>query len=320
MEKSKGVSTASTTERINFHPGFSKKGSRSIQLVQDTAASEETVGVLKKIQSFMSSIFSPFSKKEVIAAISAIEAQDAVLILGATGKTGSKVVQKLLEENKRNVVIVGRNESKLSEIFSSYSSNKNLFIRNSAFDIRNLGSGIQSESDQLFEGVSQVVSCLGPVFSSSSESSSSSEDIDFKATIQLINKFAEAKKDAIPFKDVELPLVQFSTRKRNLSQWNRLDDVIMGGRSSSSWREVSWNGEGETFCRWSGELITQGGGFCGTVIKSIPFDTDGFDGISLLVRGDGNRYKFRLKPADLGSSRNEFQYQAAFDTGPAGSW
>lgn len=60
--------------------------------MQDTAASEETVGVLRKIQSFMSSILNPFSKKEVIASSpSAVEAQDAVLILGATGKTGSKV-------------------------------------------------------------------------------------------------------------------------------------------------------------------------------------------------------------------------------------
>ena len=140
-----------------------------------------------------------------------------------------------MEENKRNVVIVGRNESKLSELFSSYSSNKNLFIRNSAFDIRNFGG---SDSDQLFKGVSQVVSCLGPVFSSSAESSSSSEDIDFKATIQLIDKFAEARKDAVLFEVDELPLVQFSTGKRDLSQWNRLDDVIMGGRSSSRWREV----------------------------------------------------------------------------------
>jgi hypothetical protein len=76
------------------------------------------------------------------------------------------------------------------------------------------------------------------------------------------------------------------------------------------------------------------------VVKSIAFDTEGFDGISLLVRGDGNRYKvviflslfgslvlsivceiqFRLKPADQGSSRNEFQYQAAFNTDPAGAW
>ena len=76
------------------------------------------------------------------------------------------------------------------------------------------------------------------------------------------------------------------------------------------------------------------------MVKSIAFDTEGFDGISLLVRGDGNRYKvviflslfgslvlsivcetqFRLKPADQGSSRNEFQYQAAFNTDPAGAW
>jgi hypothetical protein len=148
------------------------------------------------------------------------------------------VVQRLLTENKRNIVVVGRNESKLSELFSTYSLNKNLIIRSGSFDIRNFGSGLQSGSDELFEGVSQVVSCLGPVFSSSPEASSSSEDIDYKATVELINKFAASKKDSIPFEDVEQPLVQFSVGKRNLSQWNRLDDVIMGGRSSSGWSEV----------------------------------------------------------------------------------
>lgn len=55
--------------------------------------------------------------------------------------------------------------------------------------------------------------------------------------------------------------------------------------------QVSWGNEGESFCRWSGTLVTEGGGFCGTVVRSLPFSTAGFDGMSLLVRGDGNRYK-----------------------------
>ena len=41
--------------------------------------------------------------------------------------------------------------------------------------------------------------------------------------------------------------------------------------------------------------MVEGGGFCGTVIKKLAFYTAGFDGMRLRVRGDGSRYKFRLK-------------------------
>lgn len=44
----------------------------------------------------------------------------------------------------------------------------------------------------------------------------------------------------------------------DLAAWGRLDDVIMGGRSSSGLAPA------EGGAAWSGELITDGGGFCGT--------------------------------------------------------
>ena len=46
----------------------------------------------------------------------------------------------------------------------------------------------------------------------------------------------------------------------------------------------------------------------------MPFDATGFDGIRIRVRGDGNRYKFRLKPDSELDATPERQYQAAFDT------
>mmetsp|Transcript_29539 Transcript_29539/g.40590 ORF Transcript_29539/g.40590 Transcript_29539/m.40590 type:complete len:479 (-) Transcript_29539:32-1468(-) len=167
----------------------------------------------------------------------------------------------------------------------------------------------------VFEGVSQLVSCLGPDFSSSPAAASTSEEIDYKATTEVIQQFSAAV-TSTSLQDTEKTLVNFSSPVRNLSQWSRLDDVLMGGSSSSKWKEVSWGDEGSTFCRWSGQLVTQGGGFCGSVVRSLPFDSQGFDGISITLRGDGNRFKFRLKPDDVGSQRSEFQYQAVFDTIP----
>ena len=44
----------------------------------------------------------------------------------------------------------------------------------------------------------------------------------------------------------------------DLGAWGRLDDVIMGGRSSSGLAPA------EGGVTWAGDLITDGGGFCGT--------------------------------------------------------
>ena len=44
-------------------------------------------------------------------------------------------------------------------------------------------------------------------------------------------------------------------------RWDRLDDVIMGGQSSSG-MEASGSG-----AVWSGDLILEGGGFCGARLK-----------------------------------------------------
>lgn len=57
-------------------------------------------------------------------------------------------------------------------------------------------------------------------------------------------------------------------------KWEPLDDVIMGGRSSSIWQAGVGRGalearsEEGTFGRWAGTLVEEGGGFCGTVVKA----------------------------------------------------
>ena len=52
--------------------------------------------------------------------------------------------------------------------------------------------------------------------------------------------------------------------EEDLMAWGRLDDVIMGGRSSSGLAPA------EGGAVWSGELITEGGGFCGTRTQARP--------------------------------------------------
>ena len=47
--------------------------------------------------------------------------------------------------------------------------------------------------------------------------------------------------------------------EKDLANWEKIDDVIMGGKSSSSMQA----GSNQTAV-WSGNLNTDGGGFCGT--------------------------------------------------------
>ena len=50
--------------------------------------------------------------------------------------------------------------------------------------------------------------------------------------------------------------------EQDISRWERLDDVIMGGQSSSTLKAV----EGGA-ALFSGDLILEGGGFCGARTK-----------------------------------------------------
>ncbi|CAB1101195.1 unnamed protein product [Ectocarpus sp. CCAP 1310/34] len=245
---------------------------------------------------------------------------DAVLVLGGTGKTGRKVVEALLKQ-KRDVVVASRSKESAAELYDA--STPGLF---SGVDVRDEAT---LKNKALFEGVTQVVSALGPRFG---EEGSSSEAVDFRgvqSAIEAAEAFLEQGdgSSAAP-DDEELVLVASgdsgSDERGPGGAWQPLDDVIMGGRSSSAWQKGVGGGvlerqSGKTFGRWAGTLVTEGGGFCGTVIKDMPFDATGYDGIRIRVRGDGSRYKFRLKPDTKLDNTAERQYQAPFDT-VKGEW
>jgi hypothetical protein len=63
-------------------------------------------------------------------------------------------------------------------------------------------------------------------------------------------------------KDREAAQVLGMGSEADLAQWERLDDVIMGGQSSSSLKAT-----GEGAAEFSGDLVIEGGGFCGARTK-----------------------------------------------------
>jgi len=89
------------------------------------------------------------------------------------------------------------------------------------------------------------------------------------------------------------PVFDFSDPSKDaVSSFDRIDDAIMGGISTSSIRAVSTE-SGESYASWSGVCRTDGGGFCGT--RTLPFQ----DGKPLMVKdekesADGFYLKLRL--------------------------
>lgn len=93
--------------------------------------------------------------------------------------------------------------------------------------------------------------------------------------------------------------------------WRSIDDVVMGGISSS--RMAVEEGVGV----FSGVLsLENNGGFAS--VRTIPaaHDLGGFDGLVVRVRGDGKRYKLRLRTTD---AFDGVSYQAELAP-PADRW
>ncbi|MEJ2697471.1 MAG: CIA30 family protein [Candidatus Sulfobium sp.] len=97
-------------------------------------------------------------------------------------------------------------------------------------------------------------------------------------------------------------------------RWEAINDVVMGGLSEGHMSVIDGAGVFQ-----GGVSLENFGGFAS--VRSLPRELglEGYDGLIVRVRGDGRRYRLRLKTDD------EFEgiaYQATFFTRPAmpGEW
>ena len=89
------------------------------------------------------------------------------------------------------------------------------------------------------------------------------------------------------------PVFTFGESMESVEAWGVLDDVVMGGVSQS--RIVLNEREQAVF---SGVVSTENsGGFASVRTKNFepPFNFSGWEGLRLVVKGDGQRYKFILR-------------------------
>ena len=210
--------------------------------------------------------------------------KDAVLVFGATGRTGQHIVRKL-QKYGRDVVVVAKDESNMKRVFSDLLTNRNIYF------IPGIDATVPStlDSGNVFDGVSQIVSAIGPPMINTKDPARSSESIDFRANVNIINK-CRLTLSSTNFKKTKL----LSENGQRI-QWTTRDDTVMGGRSSSGWNPVQSPSEQSNveriFDTWEGMLSIVDGGFCGTVSNELLVDFAAHDGVLLCVRGDGFRYK-----------------------------
>ncbi|WP_367278090.1 CIA30 family protein [uncultured Algibacter sp.] len=104
-------------------------------------------------------------------------------------------------------------------------------------------------------------------------------------------------------------LVKFSL-KSNISDWRIVDDIVMGGKSHSSFN-LSNEGYGVFYGNVS---LENNGGFSMIQYKFEPKYVSDYTKICLRLKGDGKTYQFRVKS----DTNDKHSYVIPFET--SGEW
>ena len=123
-----------------------------------------------------------------------------------------------------------------------------------------------------------------------------------------LGTYLEAIKNQPASEDQTLFDFRSVDKARFQDMWGAVDDVVMGGASTSGLSLLP------SYARFSGTVSTaNSGGFASVRTRNFepPFDLTGWQGIRLVLRGDGQRYKVILR-----NSRNwdSAAYCASVDT------
>lgn len=114
---------------------------------------------------------------------------------------------------------------------------------------------------------------------------------------------------------MDLPHKRLVTDFTNLAaqKWMITNDGVMGGKSSSQF-QINKDGNGV----FIGTVSLENNGGFASVRNHEPINLTGFNSVYLRVRGDGNRYSFRLQTGVSGQV-HPWSYEQRFDT-PDDEW
>mmetsp|Transcript_4485 Transcript_4485/g.12229 ORF Transcript_4485/g.12229 Transcript_4485/m.12229 type:complete len:618 (-) Transcript_4485:2455-4308(-) len=249
---------------------------------------------------------------------SSVSGRGTVLVTGATGGVGKRVVKLLLERGYRVHALV-RSENRAQKILSTAGvdtaaeENLKLFV-----------GDLHHVHPDFYDGVSAVISCTGVKVGPEDDTPDRSkyyqgvvfyppkilEDTPHNVEhAGIANLVAQAERAGVghasrasdeqsesSFSIVRFDQSDASAREAALRAWGVIDDVVMGGVSESKLR-LSEDSQAALF---AGMVSTNNrGGFAS--VRSASLETPlnlsraGFKAFRLRVRGDGQRYKFIVR-------------------------
>jgi len=218
-----------------------------------------------------------------------------ILVVGATGGVGKRVVQQLQQQNypvRAFVRSIERARSILGDNLDFYEGDitipdslKPELMDNVIAIICCTGTRIQPvegdtpNRDKYYQGVK---------FYEPEVAESTPEAVEYKGINNLVQLASDSIQDS-----AYLPIFDFTKATEKIkSIWGALDDVVMGGVSASG---LYLEGNKAVF---SGNVSTENnGGFASVRTRNFEphLNLLGYEGIYLRVKGDGNRYKFLLR-------------------------
>lgn len=214
-----------------------------------------------------------------------------VLVAGATGGVGKRVVKKLLEQNYQVRALV-RNAAQAKDILG-----KQVELFEADITIA------ETIKPEIMQGVRAVICCTGtkvqPVEGDTPtrekyyqgvkfylpEVVDTPELVEYEGMKNLVNVVAQ-----YVLNPTDKLIFDFTNPNAQIKEtWGAVDDVVMGGVSQSNIRLL---GNKAIF---SGIVSTDNnGGFASVRTRNFatPLDLSDYEGIELRVIGDGKRYKF----------------------------
>ncbi|GAB4824163.1 hypothetical protein N2152v2_011209 [Parachlorella kessleri] len=255
--------------------------------------------------------------------------QGVVMVAGATGGVGKRVVALLLERGRRVRALV-RDVEKARGMLSGLSVGSGGSLELVAADITQRRTLLP----EMFRGVTQLISCtavkVAPKEGDTADRSKYYQGIKFYDP-EIIGDTPEAVEyrgiqnllDAVKehLGEWEGKLVFSPDGRGPVAGWGALDDVVMGGVSSSGFFIRPGVGEdGSPAGVFTGTVTTaNNGGFASVRTRNLepPLDLSAYEGLELRVKGDGLRYKLVLRSE---SAWDGIGYTASFDTTAGGLW
>ena len=117
----------------------------------------------------------------------------------------------------------------------------------------------------------------------------------------------------IQMNGAEQVLTSFETSGQKITDWQIVDDGVMGGLSKGK-----FNISDDKKLKFSGNLsLENNGGFSSIRSKRTTMDLSQFKGIKMRVKGDGRKYKLRLE-SDSRYRRMAVSFQHEFNTSKDG--